>query len=362
MDFIENGKSYEDNKKKEQKIRERIKQLWKRPEGTVAKISGILVLGALGWGLYKALPYLIALASNTILFVVELVVLAILLYVVTSKEFRRSIQLLWLQLNRKVMGWIVEMDPINILKNSIKEMEEKMKTVHKSVTDLEALLVNLKKKEQEYQEEFDKNKRDKSVVESKLKKPLPDEERDGLIVKRDLLSNDITLGAAQLKKQSERIKTSQKYLKIMKRLEKAAEIKIGKAQSKLKYTEEDYKQAKAQLSAMKSINSILNGGLTKSMEEEIALDQINGTINESIAEMNRLLDGSNAILVDYDISSESNSQLADEIIKAFDEKGFKIFESDPDDNKLGYASYEEVDDAEVVEGEKLPQTKRRSWI
>jgi len=353
--YLESG-DYEEQKEK--KIKDRIKELWKRPGGTFAKITGIAAIGAIGWGLYKALPFLIALAANTIWFIVELVVLAILMYIVTSKEFRRGVQLFWLQISRKILGLIVEMDPINILKNGISEMEGKMGKVHKSVTDLEALLVSLKKKKHEYEEEFNKNKREREIVEKKLKDPrISEADKESFAIKEKLLANDIVRGADQLKRQNERISKSEQYLKIMKKLEKAAEYKIKDASSQLKYMEDEYEQAKAQTSAVRSINSILNGGLTRSMEEELALDSVNNTINESIAEMNRLLDGSNDILINFDINSESNLQLADEIMKVFDEKGFGIFDSE---NKKELHTATPVTDAEYVEvKEELPV--RRRW-
>jgi phage shock protein A len=353
--LLESG-DYEEQKDK--KIRDRIKELWKRPGGTFAKITGIAALGAIGWGLYKALPFLITLASNTIFFVLEMVVLAILLYVVTSKEFRRGIQLLWLQITRKIYGLIVDIDPISILKNGIAEMEKKMSKVRKSVTDLEALLVNLRRKKKEYEEEFSKNKRDREVIEKKLKDPrISESDRESYTIKEKLLANSIVRGAEQLKRQTERISKSEQYLKIMKKLEKAAEYKISDASDQLKYMENEYEQAKAQTSAVRSINSILSGGLSRSMEEELALDSINSTINESIAEMNRLLDGSNDILINFDIESESNLQLADEIMKVFDEKGFGIFDSS-EKKQINASTFTEVDYEEVKEGEKVPAKRR----
>ena len=46
----------------------------------------------------------------------------------------------------------------------------------------------------------------------------------------------------------------------------------------------------------------------------MALNVVSSTINDSIAEMNRLLDGSNDILINYDISSMANASKVDEII------------------------------------------------
>lgn len=342
--------NYEEERDK--KIKDRIKELWKRPGGTFAKITGIAALGALGWGLYKALPFLISLTQNAILFSVELGVLAIILYIITSKRFRRMIQLLWLQLSKKALGLIVEMDPINILRNGIEDMKKNESKVHKAVTDLEAILVSMKKKLNEYKEDFDSNRRRKDVSEKKLRDPRTDEEtKSGLVANLKLLARSIVRGEEQIKKQNQRIETSTKYLNIMKRLEKMVDFRVKDAEEQLKFMEDDYEQAKAQASAMKSINSILRGGLTKSMEEELALDSVNNTINESIAEMNRLLDGSNDILLNFDLDSEASLEKADEILKAIDEGKFNIL-NESSNQKVTYTDFVEVNE------EKLPAKRR----
>lgn len=340
---------------KDKKIKERIKELWKRPGGTFAKVSGILAIGAVGFGLYKALPFLITLASNTIWFVVEMVVLAILLYVVTSKQFRRGIQLLWLQISRWFIGLIVEMDPINILKNGISEMKQNESKVHKAVTDLEAILVSMKKKLTEYQKEFDSNKSRAEIADKKLRDPRTDDEtKSSLASTLKLLARSIVRGEEQISKQKTRIETSSKYLDIMKRLEKMVEFHVKDAEEQLKYTQDDYEQAKAQASAMKSINSILRGGLTKSMEEELALDNVNSTINESIAEMNRLLDGSNDLLINFDLDSEASLEKANEILKAIDEGKFNILKENKTKSKKEYFT----DYVELPNENNLP---KRRW-
>jgi ankyrin repeat protein len=136
----------------------------------------------------------------------------------------------------------------------------------------------------------------------------------------------------------------------MKRLEKMVDFRVKDAEEQLKFMEDDYEQAKAQATAMKSINSILRGGLSKSMEEELALNNVNNTINENIAEMNRLLDGSNDILLNFDLDSEASLEKADEILRAIDEGKFSI---------LNEASSQKTytDFIEVTE-EKLPEKRR----
>ena len=105
----------------------------------------------------------------------------------------------------------------------------------------------------------------------------------------------------------------------------AADFKVKDAQNELSYRKDEYEQAKAQQKAVSSITSIMKGCLTSSMEEELAMEQVSNTINTSIAEINRLLDGSNDILVNFELNNDINSAKADEIVKMFDSNGFSIF-------------------------------------
>ena len=306
-----------------------LKNLWKRPGGLFAKITGWGAIAALGYGLFKILPFLVAGAANLLVLILELVAIVAILYVVTSKEFRRGLQLSWLQIMRKFYGFIVNIDPINILQNGIKEMKKKLLIVHENVTKLESLLVDMKRKLSEYKDEFERNVSKRGALEKKLSDPrISSQEALKYKASLQLVNNEIARGGTQIKAQNERIATSEKYLGVMKNLEIAADFKVKDAENELKYRKNEYEQAKAQQKDMGSITSILKGGLTKSMEEELAMEQVTNTINSSIAEMNRLLDGSNDILVNFELDNDANADKADKILEMFENGGFDIFNAE----------------------------------
>lgn len=310
-------------------IGQKIKELYKRPGGLFAKIMGGAAIAAILFGLYKALPFLVAAASNVLILILELIGIVALISLICNKDFRRSIRLIWLQVMRKIYGLIVNIDPIAILQNGINEMKQKLKTVRESVTKLESLLVGMKSKLKEYEKEFQNNIDKKRVIE-----------REGVgngrgteTLKRkstlQLVNNNIARGEQQIKAQRARINTSERYLDVMKKLEIAADFKVRDAEEELKYRKEEYEQAKAQTKAIRSVTSIFDGGLTRTMEEELAMTNVTDTINESIAEMNRMLDGSNEILANFEIDNAINADKADAILEMFDNNGFSIFDDTP---------------------------------
>lgn len=311
--------------------KESFRALWKRPGGLFAKITGVAAIAAVLYGLYKVLPFLVAAASNLLVLILELVAIVAILFVLSSKEFRRGVQLSWLQIMRKFYGWFVNIDPIAILQNGINEMKKKLLTVKENVTNLQAILESMKKKLEEYKKTFKENKVKKESLEKKIADPkISSNDVRRYKTELQLIDNEIARGAEQIKSQNQRIATSEKYLDVMKKLELAADFRVKDAQNELNYRKDEYEQAKSQQKAVGSIMSIIKGDLTKTLEEEIAMDSVTTTINTSLAEMKRLLDGSNDILTNFELDSEVNTSKADEILAAFDKDGFSIFNAGED--------------------------------
>ena len=303
-----------------------IKELYNKPGGKFAKIMGILAGCGIGYAFLKyALPFLVASTANLILFIAELVVLAILVGIVSSKPFWKALSLLWLQIMRKLYGLVVNIDPIAILQNAISEMRKKLDTVDENVTKLQAVLVKMRKKLNEYESNFERNVHVRDAAIAKLNKETDEMERMKLMSQKQLADNEIARGQEQILRQRNRIETSEKYLKIMKKLQVMVKFKATDTENQVDYLKDDYEQAKAQQSAMKSISAIMKGCLTTSMEEELAMEKVMNTVNTSIAEMERLIDGSNDILVNFELNSDANSIKAEQIVADFEKNGFSIF-------------------------------------
>jgi len=306
----------------------KITNLWKQPGGTLAKVGLWVMGGSILWGIYKALPYLIAFTQNVFTLTLLMLGLGCILYVVFSPEMRKILKLLYLQICRKITGLIVEIDPIAILENSINEMKKKLQTVKKRITEIGATLAGMENKQKEYKKEFEMNVGRVKAIKEKLMKDNDEKTRMALNGQLTIAQNDITMLDEQIKAQADRITKTKRYLEILEKLEIAATTKIKVAENTVSHKKDEYEQAKKMKSAVQSLTSIFSSSwLTKSMEEQMALNVVSNTINDSIAEMNRLLDGSNDILINYDISSMANASKVDEIIANYDHNGFESFKA-----------------------------------
>ena len=306
----------------------KITNLWKQPGGTLAKVGLWVMGGSVLWGIYKALPYLIAFTQNVFTLTLLMLGLGCILYVVFSPEMRKILKLLYLQICRKITGLIVEIDPIAILENSINEMKKKLQTVKKRITEIGSTLAGMENKQKEYKKEFETNVNRVKAIKEKLMKDNDEKTRMALNGQLTISQNDITMLDEQIKAQADRITKTKRYLEILEKLEIAATTKIKVAENTVSHKKDEYEQAKKMKSAVQSLTSIFSSSwLTKSMEEQMALNVVSNTINDSIAEMNRLLDGSNDILINYDISSMANASKVDEIIANYDHNGFESFKA-----------------------------------
>ena len=306
----------------------KITNLWKQPGGTLAKVGLWVMGGSVLWGIYKALPYLIAFTQNVFTLTLLMLGLGCILYVVFSPEMRKILKLLYLQICRKITGLIVEIDPIAILENSINEMKKKLQTVKKRITEIGSTLAGMENKQKEYKKDFETNVNRVKAIKEKLMKDNDEKTRMALNGQLTIAQNDITMLDEQIKAQADRITKTKRYLEILEKLEIAATTKIKVAENTVSHKKDEYEQAKKMKSAVQSLTSIFSSSwLTKSMEEQMALNVVSNTINDSIAEMNRLLDGSNDILINYDISSMANASKVDEIIANYDHNGFESFKA-----------------------------------
>jgi len=102
------------------------KTFWERPEGVTGQVVGVAALGAGGYFLYKALPYIITLLQNAIYAALLGVAAVAIGYVITDRRFWRLGSYLYQSLMRKITQVFVEIDPIGIMQTYVGELEKKL--------------------------------------------------------------------------------------------------------------------------------------------------------------------------------------------------------------------------------------------
>lgn len=328
-----------------------LKEMFKRPGGTFAKITAVGAALGLGYLFTKALPFLVAAAANTLVLILEIVAIVGILAVLFNKNTWKWISLFWLHINRKIVGMFVKIDPISILENSIRKMKDKLSTVHENVTKLRTILVSMNSKLDSYQSQQEDNIRKLKKRKEQLAgaSNLTPNEKLKIQMSISNLSNDIAQLDGIIESQKKRIETSKRYQEVMERLETIAEAKVERSSLELKRTKDAYESAKEQRSALKTISSIMRGD-SQSLEEEMAIEHITNTINSSVAEMEGFINDSDGVLENYNLESAVNEDRVEEILKKYGQKD--SFSSFSEESKIDNSSFGTVKEKEKVEVNK----------
>jgi hypothetical protein len=116
------------------------KSFWERPEGVTGQIVGVAVIAGGGYLLYKVLPAIVTLLQNTI-YATLLGVAAIAIgYVVTDRRFWRLGSYMYQSLMRKITQVFVEIDPIGIMQNYVRDLEKKLANMGARIASLSGMI------------------------------------------------------------------------------------------------------------------------------------------------------------------------------------------------------------------------------
>ena len=100
------------------------KSFWKRPEGPFGMVVLAAIIVGAGVGLYVILPFLITLLENTLYAIGLAVALIAVLWLAFNPTFRAAVRNLFQNIVRWFAGWVVETDPIGILRNNLDDMKK----------------------------------------------------------------------------------------------------------------------------------------------------------------------------------------------------------------------------------------------
>jgi hypothetical protein len=116
------------------------KSFWERKEGVTGQIVGVTLVGAAGWALYHALPYLITLLQNTLVAAALGVATVAVGFVITDRRFWRLGRWAYMSAMRALTGIFVEIDPIGIMKNYVSDLKTKHADIHRRVARLSGMI------------------------------------------------------------------------------------------------------------------------------------------------------------------------------------------------------------------------------
>src|SRR5215472_902541 len=100
------------------------RSFWKRPEDPFGMVALALLIIAGCVGLYEILPLIITLLQNTLYAIGLVAALIAVLWLIFNPTFRNAVSNLFQNVVRFFASWVVETDPIGILRNNLEDMKK----------------------------------------------------------------------------------------------------------------------------------------------------------------------------------------------------------------------------------------------
>jgi hypothetical protein len=120
-----------------------LKTFWQRPEGQVGKLVLVVAAVAAAYGFYQILPFLIALATDTLHLALLIGAILLLIFIATNHRVTTLAKLIFQSVMRYLTGLFIELDPIGILKNYIAEMKKNLNVMDEQLGNLNGSIKTL---------------------------------------------------------------------------------------------------------------------------------------------------------------------------------------------------------------------------
>ncbi|GAB2774801.1 hypothetical protein GCM10027275_17300 [Rhabdobacter roseus] len=311
QDFSQLGGSQDDGKS----------SYWTKPEG----ITSLLFIGALGAvGLYYwnvIALFLIEVTKNTLYLGGLLAVLAVVIFLLTSRDVRTAAFFLFKTLMRKITGIIIKLDPIAIMKIYISDLKEKREKMQGQINQLAGQLVKLNKKITENNEMIKQK-----FAEANKASQLAD--RPGMRETASLA----TIEGAGLQEMNEKLLPLQRnirtVLEFMEKVNKSADYIIKETEIKVKLKEAEYQIVKESSNALRTAISIFKGNPDKKFYFDESMEYIQDDMSRKLGEMKRAMDLSMDFINAVDVQNGILSDKGQALLEAYNKGEFKLIQLD----------------------------------
>lgn len=294
---------------------------WGRPEG----ITTLLFLGAAGaFGLYywnKIAAFLIEVTENTLYLGFLLAVLALAIFLLTSKDVRMAVFFLFKTFMRKIAGLVIQLDPIAIMKIYIDDLKDKRSKMNTQIDTLAGQLAKLNKK-------INENNDSIKAKFAEANKATQMSDRPGMKEAAQLA----TIEGAGLQDMNEKLLPLQRNMKtvldFMEKVNKSADYIIKETEIKVKLKETEYQIVKESSNALRTAVSIFKGNPDKKFYFDESMEYIQDDMTRKLGEMKRAMDLSMDFINGVDIQNGILSDKGQALLEAYNQGQFKMVQLD----------------------------------
>jgi len=268
------------------------KSFWQRPEGVTGAIFlGGALLGG-GYLLYKALPFLINIAQNTLYLAGLLMVLAAIIYVVLDPKMRNLIWYAYKSVMRWITGLFVQIDPIGILKSYVEDLQDNLGKMNKQIAQLRGQMHKLKEVIMNNQKEIQNN--------INLANRAKQTNSDAMVVLKARKAGRLQDSNIKLE---DLYKKMEILYRVLTKMYENSEIMLEDIKDQVNVKEQERKAIHASHSAMRSAMNIIAGNGDKRYMFDMALEAIADDVSQKVGEMERFMDMSSNFMNSIDLQN-----------------------------------------------------------
>jgi len=326
------------------------KSFWKRPEGPfgMAFLAALIVGG--GIGLYAILPFLINLLTDTIHAVALGAVVVAILWLAFNPTFRATVSNLFQNIVRFFASWVVETDPIGILRNNLDDMKKAKFNLDQTLQRFAGSDERLQRSIAAKNDEITTLGHKAAKAEQMAAAAADPMEKERLSLQRQTLLEQAGLLMQGVKQLQALEDQTSKMLKTFQHWSQIADSKIQRTENKVNFLAEQRKMILDAKTTLGVGQQLLRGNPEQLKMVDMALDYLEDDTSRTLGEIREFSRYTDKLLTDDQIESGA---AADEAAAKFAEFNQKLLTSG---NQSAGADLIHVPGMEVPALAKMPGT------
>jgi hypothetical protein len=252
---------------------------------------------------------MIMVAANTLHLIFLLSAIGAICFPLVNPQVRAIASVAFQLFMRKITGLIVKIDPLEILKMKVREMEDNLERMGESITKLKEVIVRLGRK-------ITQNKQTLEQSMQKAAYAKKTGEADQIFLQ--------TRKAGRMQRSNMTLQTLYDKMDGMHRaltkIQKNCAVVIADTKDEIEVTTDEYLATRAAHGAMKSALSVINGNKDKRAIYELAYEEITNDIIAKSADLEQMLDVSNSLMKNIDLDNGMMQEQGMAMIEEWEKK------------------------------------------
>jgi len=326
------------------------KSFWKRPEGPFGMVvlAALIVGGAIG--LYAMLPFLITLLTDTLHMAILAAVLFAILWLVFNPTFRTAVSNLFQNVVRFFASWVVETDPIGILRNNLDDMKKAKYNLDQTLQRFAGSDERLQRSIAAKSDEINGLGRKAAKAEQMANAATDPMEKERLQLERQTFLEQAGMLMQGVKQLQALEDQTSKMLKTFQHWSQISDSKIQRTENKVNFLAEQRKMILDAKATLGMGQQLLRGNPDQLKMVDMALDYLEDDTSRTLGEIREFSRYTDKLLTDDQIESGA---AADEAAAKFAEFNQKLLTSG---NQSTGADLIHIPGMEAPEPVKMPTT------